>query len=406
MASLKYWAWLSSRPGLGALMANRLLERFGSPEQVFFAHESDLRALEGLRKRELTALGDKNLMAARKILDDCEAYGYRMITISDAEYPSRLRNIPDPPLVLYVRGRLPVLDEEAAVAVVGTRNCTPYGIKAAERVGYELTRHGCLVVSGLARGIDTAAAKGALRAGGRVIGVTGSGLDIIYPPENKQLFEDVASVGAIMSEYPPGTPATGEHFPQRNRILSGISIGVAVVEAPLRSGALITAAQALEQGRDVFALPGNVDSPSFEGSNRLLREGAILITSGMDIAEEYGAIYPDKIQSMRKKLPIDESQAEKLLSSISLEKRHVKPKKGIDNEKTVAYIDLVKLKESLGDDEYKVISSIGPNTLHIDEIIAACQLNAGVVLSALTMLELDGYIEQISGKYFRVLYEQ
>lgn len=406
MASLKYWVWLSSLPGIGALSANRLLDRFGSPEQVFFAEEKEYGELYGLRKSEIAALSEKNLLGARKILDDCEEYGYRIITINDGEYPTRLRNIADPPIVLYVRGRLPVIDEEAAIAVVGTRGCTPYGIKAAERMGYELSRHGCLVVSGLARGIDTAAAKGALRAGGRVVGVIGSGLDIIYPPENKQLYDDVVTIGAIISEYPPGMSVAAEHFPQRNRIMSGISVGVTVIEAPRKSGALITATHALDQGRDVYALPGNVDSPACEGSNHLLREGAVLVTSGSEIAEEYAALFPDKIQVNRKKVTLDAMQTEKLISRVIDEKRNNSTKKEIDNEKTVEYIDLVQLKEHLSEDEFKVISSIGPNTLHIDDIIAACSLGAGVVLSALTMLELDGYIEQTKGKYFKLLYEQ
>jgi DNA processing protein len=406
MASLKYWVWLSSLQGIGAFTANRLLERFGSPEQVFFAEENDYGELYGLRGSEIKALSDKNLLAARKILEDCAYLGCRVITIFDGEYPARLRNIADPPIVLYVRGQLPVIDEEAAVAVVGTRSCTPYGIKAAERVGYELSRHGCLVVSGLAKGIDTAAAKGALRAGGRVVGVVGAGLDIVYPPENKQLYDDVAGIGAIISEYPPGSPAIGDHFPQRNRIMSGISVGVAVIEAPLKSGALITASLALDQGRDVFALPGNVDSPSCEGSNRLIREGAVLVTSGMEIAEEYMAIFPDKIQAVRKKVPLDEKQSEKLVGSMTVDKRQKPPKKEIDNTKTVEYIDLVKLKELLNDDEFKVISSIGAGTRHIDDIIAACRLSANAVLSALTMLEIDGYVEQTKGKYFKLLYEQ
>ena len=406
MASLKYWVWLSSLSGIGAYRANRLLERFGSPEQIYFAEENDYGELYGLRKNEISALSDKNLLGAKKILEDCAELGYRILTIYDGEYPARLGNISDPPVVLYVRGQLPVLDEEAAVAVVGTRNCTPYGIKAAERIGYELSRHGCLVVSGLARGIDTAAAKGALRAGGRVVGVVGAGLDIVYPPENRQLYDDVAGIGAIISEYPPGTPAAGEHFPQRNRVLSGISVGVAVVEAPLRSGALITASLALDQGRDVFALPGNVDSPSCEGSNQLLREGAVFITSGMEIAQEYEALFPDKIQSVRIKVPLDEKQADKLIGNIKAQIRQKPTKKEIDNDKTVEYIDLVQLKEHLNDDEFKVISSIGSKTKHVDEIIASCDLGANEVLSALTVLEIGGYIEQIKGKYFRLLYEQ
>ncbi len=406
MASLKYWVWLASLPGVGALTANRLLDRFGSPEQVFFADDEDYRLLPELSKAELRALGDKSMYRAAKILEDCTELGYHIMTRNDGDYPSRLRNIPDPPLVLYVRGRLPVIDEEAAVAVVGTRSCTPYGIKAAERISYELSRHGCLVVSGLARGIDTAAAKGALRAGGRVVGVLGTGLDIVYPPENKQLFEDVAATGAILSEYPPTSPAAPEHFPRRNRIMSGLSVGVAVIEAPLRSGALITAAYALEQGRDVFALPGNVDSPASEGTNQLLREGAVPVTSGRDIAEEYRRLFPDKIQTERKMVPLDPAQAEKLVESVASQKRGKPTKKEIDNEKIVEYIDLVQLKEQLSEDEFRILTTIGPKTLHIDEIISQSGLAAAAVLPAVTLLELGGYIEQLTGKYFRLVYER
>jgi DNA processing protein len=262
MAALKYWVWLASLQSVRTVTLKRLVDWFGSPELVFFADDKTYEEIPGLLKQEIAALSEKNLHDAKKTLDDCETYGFRIMTLHDGDYPARLKNIPDPPLVLYIRGRLPALDEEAAVAVVGTRSCTPYGLKAAERIGYELARHGCLVVSGLARGIDSAAAKGTLRAGGRVVGVVGSGLDIVYPPENKKLFDDVAAVGAIVSEYPPGSPAAPGHFPQRNRVMSGLSGGVTVIEAPEKSGALITATHALEQGRDVFAIPGNVDSPA------------------------------------------------------------------------------------------------------------------------------------------------
>ena len=249
MAPLTYWVWLSALAGVGTAAKNRLLHAFGSPEQIFFAderayHDADI----ALGQAEKAALMDKSLAEARRILDVCAEHGYRILTITDAEYPARLKNIDDPPVVLYVRGALPVIDEEACVAIVGTRSCTPYGLKTAERLRYEATRNGLLIVTGLARGIDTASALGALRAGGRVVGVLGSGVDVVYPKENAELFEDVAAVGALVSEYPPGTPALSGNFPRRNRIISGLSCGVVVVEAPPRSGALITAALALERG--------------------------------------------------------------------------------------------------------------------------------------------------------------
>jgi DNA processing protein len=305
-----------------------------------------------------------------------------------------------------VRGTLPPLDEEAAVAVVGTRDCTPYGITQAERMGYELARRGLLVVTGLARGIDSAAAKGALRAGGRVLGILGCGLDVIYPAENRELYDDVASVGALLSEYPPGTPAVGAHFPIRTRILSGVSLGVAVSEAPLKSGALITASRALEQGRDVFALPGNVDSVM--SANALLRDGAIPLISPGDIVNEYADLFPAKIASGRERelVPMDEKLAEKLIreQTDGVTPRRGQTKKGIDNEPPREYIDVRKWIETLPENEKKVASALyvsAPGgSAHVDEIIETSGLPPGDALAALTLLQIKGYVVQSGGKYF------
>ncbi|MDR3277391.1 MAG: DNA-processing protein DprA, partial [Oscillospiraceae bacterium] len=362
MSSLKYWIWLSALDGIGAVTAGRLLRRFDSPEQIFFARREEYDGIPEIRREEIELLCGKNLTAANRALAVCAENGYRGVTIRDAEYPERLRNIYGPPVVLYVRGTFPALDEEAAVAIVGTRSCTPYGITQAERTGYELARRGLLVVSGLARGIDSAAAKGALRAGGRVLGVLGCGLDVIYPAENGALYDDVASVGALLSEYPPGTPAVGAHFPIRNRILSGVSLGVAIIEAPKKSGALITASRALEQGRDVFALPGNVDSVMSAGANGLLRDGAIPLLTPDDIVSEYADLFPAKIASGRTRelVPIDEKIAGKLIrdQTDGAEPRRVRRKKEIDNEAPREYIDFSKWIETLPENEKKVASAL------------------------------------------------
>ncbi|MCL2402168.1 MAG: DNA-protecting protein DprA, partial [Oscillospiraceae bacterium] len=231
MSSLKYWVWLSSVSGVSAAVAGILLRRFETPEQIYYADASEFKEI-GIKPADISLLSRKNIEFANRILSKCEEKHFRIITLQDVEYPDRLRNIYDPPIVLYIRGTLPVIDEEAAVAIVGTRSSTPPGIAVSERIGYELARYGLLVVSGLARGIDSAAAKGALRGGGRVLGVLGCGLDVVYPSENEDLYDDVTKSGAIISEYPPGTPPHGGNFPVRNRILSGVSLGVAVVEAP------------------------------------------------------------------------------------------------------------------------------------------------------------------------------
>jgi len=403
MSSLKYWIWLSNISGIGPVTAANLLERFGTPENVFHAGEREYRESGVVRAPEIAKLSDKNVGDANRILASCAGSGFRIVTLQDAEYPDRLRNIYAPPIVLYVRGKLPLIDEEAVVGVVGTRDCTPYGISAAENIGYTLSRHGLIVATGLARGVDSAVTRGALRGGGRVIGVIGSGPDITYPFENEALFEDVAASGAILSEYPPGTSAHKSHFPARNRIISGISIGIAVVEAPKRSGALITASRALEQGRDVFALPGNIDARSCEGSNALLREGAIPILSADDIIDEYAELFPEKI-SKDIEAPVISGAAKSGghasgAGAIREGKRN-STKKEIDNISPVDYIDLGQILDKLRGHEKTVAEAIGTGTPLIDEIITGSGLPAQQVLTAITMLEINGYVSRASnGKW-------
>jgi len=372
MSSLKYWLWLATRTGIGLVRAKTLLETFGTPENIYYAQDRDFLDIDYIKHPDIRHLMDKELDTANRILSSCAETGCRVITIHDSGYPDRLRNIYDPPLVIYIKGYLPHIDDVPVVGVVGTRNCTPYGLTVAENTSFGLSQKGIVVATGLAKGVDTAAAKGALRGGTHVIGVIGSGLDIIYPPENTSLYNDIISAGAIISEYPPGTPAVKHHFPARNRIISGISLGIAVIEAPKKSGALITAARALEQGRDVFALPGNVDAVTCEGSNALLREGAIPFMSADDIIDEYIEIYPDKIGMQKEN----------------------KPKKSFDNTSKVDYIDLGILLDNLDGDEKSIIEVIGHKTLHIDEIIEISGFPAQKVLASLTILELGGYIKR------------
>jgi len=382
MSALKYWIWLAARSGIGCGRARQLIEHFGTPEAVYRARYSDYTEVTDIRPVHIKELMLKDLDIACDILSTCSQIGCRIITVQDSAYPDRLRNIYDPPLVLYVRGTVPNIDDHPVVGVVGTRKCTPYGIKTAESISYDLSRRGIIVVTGLARGVDTAATRGALRGGSHTIGVIGSGLDVIYPPENKALYDDVADFGAVISEYPPGTPPTQGHFPARNRIISGISLGVAVIEAPKKSGALITAARALEQGRDVFALPGNVDAATCVGSNALLREGAIPFTTADDIIDEYIELYPRVLDVSGK----------------------YDQKKSIDNSLKVDYIDKVIPGEDipfdLDGDEKCVAQSIALKSVHIDEIMVSTGFSAQKVLTTLTMLELGGYVQRdINGKW-------
>ena len=386
MSSLKYWIWLSTLSGVGAATVSSLLGFFGDPEKVHAANVSDYLEVDGVSSADIARLMDKDLGPSEKALADCAATGCRAITIQDEEYPDRLKSIFDPPGVLFIQGRLPSVDEEPAVAVVGTRGCSPYGRKSAERIGYRLASSGIIVVTGLARGVDSAVSHGALRGGGRVIGVVGTGLDIVYPRENKTLFEDIARTGAIVSEYPPGTPPNPWHFPARNRIISGMSLGVAVIEAPQKSGALITASRALEQGRDVFVLPGNVDAKNSIGSNRLLREGAIPILSGDDIVSEYADLFPGIIKQPDTLDNRDGSGSGK-------------SKKTFDNESEVDYIDFGKTISSLNGDERTVAEAVLRGLSGADDIIEDTGLAAHKVLTALTMLEIKGSISRSGGLY-------
>jgi len=404
MSALKYWVWLSSLGGVGPVTALQLLRHFETPEKIFLASADEYRDIDGIRSADISALSRKDIESANKILSSCSAMGYRIVTLQDAEYPDRLRNIYDPPVTLYIKGSLPVVDDEAVVAIVGTRGCTPYGINAAENIGYCLARRGLIVVTGLARGIDSAATRGALRGGGRVLGVIGSGLDVVYPRENKTLFEDVAAAGAIISEYPPGSPAAAAHFPARNRILSGLSLGVTVIEAPKKSGALITAARALEQGRDVFALPGNVDARSCEGSNALLRDGAIPVLSGEDIVGEYAGLFPEKIRldGQEHSVSHDRKSADRpgISQAGNGEGNRGDNKKEVDNTSKVDYIDIYTLLSTLTGDEKTIASAIGTGTISVDDMIVGTGLSAQQVLTALTMLEIKGCVVRGSGKYY------
>ncbi|MBR6950781.1 MAG: DNA-processing protein DprA [Oscillospiraceae bacterium] len=407
MAALKYWVWLSCLKGLRPATAVRLCASMGGPEKIYFASREDL-LLAGATEKEAERLADRSLAGAAAAMEACAAAGIRILTLADAEYPDRLKNIYDPPPVLYVRGTLPHIDEEAAVAVAGTRKCTPYGLRMAERIGFEMAREGCLTVSGLARGIDTAAVRGALKAGGRTVGVIGSGPDVIYPPENRELFEDVAASGAILSEYPPGTEPAPWHFPARNRILSGLSVGVVIIEAPEKSGALITAARALEQGRDVFALPANADSPFSAGSNRLIRAGAIPILNGSDVADEYRALYPEKLTehgpyALTPEPPDGSEGSPAGNGQTGDEKRSAEGKIPVDNEKSAEYDKLPRIAAPLPDlspDERAIYESLTEPEMHVNDLIERTALPGGRVLAALTLLEIRGLIRRCPGQRF------
>lgn len=388
MAALKYWVWLTTLPGLGQRTKLQLLEHFASPEEIYFAPEEELLLAEGVTKAQCALLADKSLDRAEKVLEDCAKDGQFLLTMDDAAYPARLRNIYDPPLLLYGKGSLPLFDEEVAVTVVGTRSCTPYGVKAASELGYELAKQGALLVSGMAKGIDGEALRGALRAGGFTAAVLGGGADVVYPAANRRLYEDIAATGVILSEYPPGTEPRGEHFPVRNRLLSALSVATLVVEAPERSGALITAATALEQGREVFAVPGPFDAPMSRGCNGLIREGAGLVCEAWDVLSFYESRYPHKLRLLRAKLPPLPKGAPETESG-----EPAKPVEEAPPAPALPVLDISQDPGGLTDDQIAVLSVLHTDisTLTDDAAILA-DLPVRRVLSALTVLEIDGYV--------------
>ena len=405
---LVHWIWLATRQSVSDRMKVELLRHFQDPEEIYYAREGDFRHIEGLSEEGLSSLSDKSLQQAEAVLHQCNREKLGILTFQDASYPSRLKNISDPPVVLYYKGRLPDFDGTPLIGVVGTRRASAYGLTAAKRMGYQIARCGGIVVSGMAAGIDGMAMSGALTAGREVVGVLGCGADIVYPPSNRPLYGDVEKYGCILSEFLPGTPPIGRNFPRRNRIISGLSCGVLVVEAPEKSGALITAHQALDQGRDVFVVPGNIDVDSFVGSNRLLRDGAIAVSSGWDILSEYQAVYPDKIVREEGKVHLtvypDEVQTPaKVAQKCALPKKN-KAKKAADDKKVIdnpappTYSDVNKDLSRLSDQERALADALSGGERLVDDVIAELGLPAAKVLSMLTILEIKGYVRRLPGK--------
>jgi len=292
MDNLKYWVWLSSIEGIGSRRIHNLLQHFGMPKNIWDASEGELAGAPDIGYKLASAVySPENKKAVDRLLSKIDKEGIRVLTLESPDYPSNLKNIYDPPPVLYLKGSL-LPDDTLALGVVGSRTATAYGLKTAQELALGLASRGITVVSGMARGIDTMAHTGALAGGGRTIAVLGSGIDVVYPPENKRLYEKIQKSGAVISEFIPGTKPLAGNFPARNRIISGLSLGVIVVEAAEKSGSLITADFALEQGREVFAVPGNISSGQSVGTNNLIKQGAKIVTRIEDILEEFEYLSP------------------------------------------------------------------------------------------------------------------
>lgn len=369
---LLYWLWLANLPHISDREKLQLLMHFESPEACYL----EQKAPEDLSQEGQEAFLNKDLSRAESILAKCAKGKIRILTWQDAQYPNRLKNISDPPLVLYYRGVLPDFDSEIAVGIVGTRQATAYGLSTAMALGGEIAACGGLVISGMAAGIDAMATQGALNQGSAAVGVLGCGVDIVYPTSNRKLYQTLDQQGCLISEFPPGEKPNKWNFPRRNRIISGLSCGVLVVEAPAKSGALITARQAIEQGRDVFVVPGNIGVAACEGSNALMKDGAAVVTCGWDVLEGYDHIWPGKL---------------KKTTAIAL----ADDKISVDNSPKQPYID-PEMCEGLDETEKSLLKHMSGRIL-TDDLIAKASLDPSEALAALTLLEVKGLVSTLPG---------
>ncbi len=353
------WLRLSMISGVGPRILSQLIEHFGDPESILAAKENALREISGVGSKLVQAIARADEIDIESELATCREHQINILTVDDKAYPRMLREIPDPPGVLFVQGELLPADA-LSVAVVGSRNATRYGLTQAERLATSLAHTGVTVVGGLARGIDSAAHRGALAGGGRTVAVLAGGILKMYPPEHQDLSQEIAQQGAVVSEMPPNYSPIRGSFPQRNRIISGLALGTIVVEAGERSGALITARQSMEQNRDVFAVPGPVDSLASRGCHALLRDGAILVESLEDVLEQLG--------------PLVETAEQ-------------------DDGRRIRHPTELQLK----DQEMAVLQAIETRPTDIDQVIRETGLPAQRVLSTISVLEVRKLIVRCPG---------
>lgn len=379
---LIYWLQLSLIPEIGSRRGKSLLERFKTPKAILDASLDDIAEVENIGRE--TA---KKIIESRKRIDVdrqielVEKNDVNIIPLNSEFYPVSLKSIFDPPLVLFVQGEI-LPQDYFSIGIVGTRMASFYGRTMAEKLSRELVEKGFTIVSGGARGIDTFSHQAALRVKGRTIAVLGCGLDITYPPENKKLFENIVEYGALVSEFPLGTPPNKQNFPMRNRIISGLSLGVLVIEAPIKSGALITVTHATEQGREVFSVPGKADSFVSKGTNQLLREGAKLVENADDIIEELELVLKDKIKEFR-------CGHSRPLQDTGLQ---FDPDDHRGNNSSIPI--------QMSDDEARIYNLFSGSPLDFDEIIDGSKLPVSAVSAILTRLQLKRLVKELPGKMF------
>lgn len=397
--NLRYWLWLQRALGEGAYIKD-IIGDFGSVKELYGSNILEWKMSPALTPKQIDRLEQTELSCADEIIYTCESNGWSIIDYDDELYPERLKEIYNPPCVLYVDGELPDIDSLAVIGIVGTRKASEYAVKVTHLMSRGVTECGALVVSGGALGVDTAAHKGALTAGGKTVAVLGCGLGAGYLNENKSLRDVIKNNGALITEYPPFTRASRTTFPMRNRIISGLSVGVLVVEAGVKSGSLITAGFAAEQGRDIFAVPSSVLSVNFSGTNKLIDDGAIVATKPAQIvltyAEKFATLNPSAARSIEE-LMNDESDKSANVKSdggrLSFEMLEENREKRLNKEKTALKLD---------GDVKTVYQCLNECYMHIDAIIEQTGLSSSRVMASITQLEVMGLTESASGKRYKL----
>lgn len=394
--STLYWVWLTIKQVMSPTKITCLRERFETIKDIY--NEYEYNGIENIGTKEIKELRNKDLTEAKRVIEQTKRVGAKILTYEDINFPDMLRNIIDPPYVLYIKGELMSWDRLLTIGVVGTRNASPYGRLVTARLSRDMTKLGITVVSGMARGLDAEAAWAALKAGGKTIAVLGSGIDVIYPRENEKLFYEICEHGAVITEYPPGSGPLPNHFPERNRIIAGLSKGVLVTEAPAKSGALITANYALNSGRDVFAVPGNIFDAQYAGSNSLIQHCAKLVMSAHDVIEEYP--YAEKLLKQPKIKVVIKTQNIKNNFDENTNYSDVIHNTPIQNEQNIT-IDS-KRYAFLKPEEKEIIELLIEKNMHIDELARQLGKSAGEINTALTLLEIKRLIKKLPGNNYQL----
>lgn len=389
MSETKYWLWLSSAE-VSARSKAALIEYYGDAETAFRAPKGEFAGISGVSRKDAEELEKRDMNAAATIFARCKKSGTEIVTMADKKYPARLRNVFAPPVVLYVKGRFPAMDEKAAIAVIGTRKATEYGLKMGRKIAYEITKCGGTVVSGLTAGIDSAALTAAMDAGGECVAVLGLPIELEHSSLSKRITEN----GALVSEYPPGTKPYKSFFRERNRITSGLALGVVAVEAPEKSGTGLFIAEAAEQGKEIFAVPGNADSPNSVGTNGYIKDGAKPVTCGWDVLCEFESRW--NVENM----PCEVTPAEETVSACEqkVKENSSAPQKVVDKEKDTIYSEMPERIAELPEDQRSIMTALIDGSALVDELISATGLAPARVLSQLTVLEIKGFVQRLPGR--------